>query len=80
SFSIANSDMTQGTQLGSHVSLDSGYKFLCWLQPVSEGWVTTFPIYCNNPSNSNSSVFFGGTLPSGSTYSVKFAYLEIRDL
>ncbi|MBO7732728.1 MAG: hypothetical protein J6S67_09255, partial [Methanobrevibacter sp.] len=46
SFSIANSDMTQGTQLGSHVSLDSGYKFLCWLQPVSEGWVTTFPIYC----------------------------------
>ena len=80
SFSIANSSMTQGTQLGSHVSLDSGYKFLCWLQPASEGWVATFPIYCNNPSNSNSSVFFGGTLPSGVGYNIKFTYLEIRDL
>lgn len=80
SFTLNNSDVVQGTALGSHVSLDSGYKFLCWLQPSSDGWVTTFPIYCNNVENSNSSVFFGGTLPSGSGYKIKFTYLEIKDL
>lgn len=80
-FDIYNSSMSGNYQaLSSYVSLDNGYKFLGWLQPASSGWVTTFPIYINDPSSSGASVFWGGTLPSGTNYAIHFAYLEIRDL
>lgn len=80
-FDINNSNMSGNSQaLVNYVSLDSGYKFLCWLQPASSGWVTQFPIYITNPEIVAASAFWSGTLPSGSGYKIHFSYLEIRNL
>jgi hypothetical protein len=80
-FDIDCSSMSGNSQaLVNYVSLDSGYKFLCWLQPASSGWVTQFPIYITNPEIVAASAFWSGTLPSGSGYKIHFSYLEIRNL
>lgn len=80
-FDINNSSMSGNSQaLVNYVSLDSGYKFLCWLQPASSGWVTQFPIYIAAPEILAASAFWSGTLPSGSGYKIHFSYLEIRNL
>ena len=80
-FAINCSDMTSGMSLSSYVSLDSGYKFLCWLPTgASDGWVSSFPIYVNLPYSQNTNVYWSGTMPTTSGNKVLFTYLEIRDV
>ena len=76
--SLLCTQLTQGFNLTSYVSLDAGYKFLCWLPTgSSDGWVTSFPIYIANVNLPEGNVYWNGTMGSG-TNRVKFSYLEIR--
>lgn len=80
-FYIDCSNMTNGMSLSSHVFLDTGYKFFCFLPTgASTNWIADFPIYLNVPDSINSSVFWNGTLTTSSDCSVRFTYLEIRDI
>lgn len=76
--SLLCTQLTQGFNLTSYVSIDAGYKFLCWLPTgASDGWVADFPIYIANVSLSEGNVYWSGTMRSG-TNAVRFSYLEIR--
>ena len=75
---VSCSRLTQGFDLSSYISLDSGYKFLAWESVgSSEGWVTSFPIYISNPVSTSGGVFWNGTLDS--QRNVIFTYFEIKD-
>lgn len=65
--------------LSSRVSLDSGYKFLCY-QPlgISDGWVAASPIYLSALQLNTGRPWWDASLTISGD--VKFYYFEIRDV
>ena len=81
-FDIACSLITSGMSLASYVTsnLDGGYKFLCWQECVSNGWVSSFPIYMSDLTSTSAGVYWNGTMPTTSGNNVRFSFLEIRNV
>lgn len=81
-FDVACSLITSGMSLASYVTsnLDGGYKFLCWQECLSNGWVSSFPIYMSDLTSTSAGVYWNGTMPTTSGNNVRFSFLEIRNV
>lgn len=77
---VTNNKLTKGMNLSSYVSIDSGYKFLCW-QTVGAltGWTQSVPIYISQPLAVAGYPYWNGNLSTtASNVSVDFYYFEIK--
>lgn len=79
--SVKCTSLTQGFNLSSYISLDSGYKFLAWESVgSSSGWVAGFPIYIAGPTSTSGGVYWNGSMSTSSNHSVIFTYFEILNV
>lgn len=80
-FQVKNSDLSNGISMSQFLSIDSGYKFLCWMGIASVGWVMNRPMYFENPTYNNTKIWWAAdmTLPANNA-NCRFSYLEIRNI
>lgn len=76
---VLKDDAARNMSLSPYVSVDSGYKFLCWLvSGASNGWITSMPIYISAPGDVRGFPFWHPNLTIGGA--INFYYLEIKDV
>ena len=79
SISVSTAAMSPGMSLANRISLDRGFRFLCWQTAgISINWITSFPIYLASPLTASGNPYWNGALGTGGNYSVEFVYFEIK--
>lgn len=76
-FPVSQSAYSNGMDLSAYVNsqLDSGYKFLCWTNVSSSGWVMPKPVYIANSLNPAGYPYYDASTVAGQ---VDFSFLEIK--
>lgn len=65
--------------LSSYVSIDSGYKFLCWqVGGASNGWIPKVPIYISAPVDVRGFPWWHPDITIAGP--INFYYYEIKDV
>ena len=77
---ISNSNLSNGVAMSQFLSIDSGYKFLCWMGIASVGWVMNRPMYFENPTYDNTKIWWAADMTLPANTNCRFSYLEIRDI
>lgn len=82
-FALKASDVTRNMDLSSNVSLDSGYKFLCYMPSIlPDGFTTDQYLWLSAPQSKQGYPWWN-TNPIagvGTGAKMRFFYLEIRDV
>lgn len=82
-FALKASDVTRNMDLSSNVSLDSGYKFLCYMPSIlPDGFTTDQYLWLSAPQSKQGYPWWN-TNPiagAGTGAKMRFFYLEIRDV
>ncbi len=82
-FALNASDVTRNMDLSSNLSLDSGYKFLCYLPSIlPDGFTTDQYLWLSAPQSKQGYPWWNTNPISGAGTNAKlrFFYLEIRDI
>jgi len=78
-FTVQQSALTKDMDLSSYISLDSGYKFLCYQTlALSVGWVASNPIFVSTPTSPTGKPWWVSALTISGN--VQFFYFEIKDV
>jgi hypothetical protein len=81
SYYIYDITQPQGNDLTSRTTaaLDSGYKFLSYVNVNSDGWVTDYPIYTAMPWNIEGSLWTRSDNPVPTGLGLVVTFLEIKE-
>lgn len=65
--------------LSSYVSVDNGYKFLCWqVEGASNGWITKCHLYISTPADVRGFPWWHPDITIAGA--INFYYYEIKDV